>query len=145
MADPINGAPRRTLSPLPSIVDLGRYAHANDAAIGRLYEATSKEPDTDEHKALLFDRADALRKLLLTSRAVTLGDAATQLYVGWLVSEEMHGFDLPKGDLQRCCLALRRVFLSTLPVVAAAASLDLAQLGSDPIADYAAREFPAEG
>lgn len=41
-------------------------------------------------------------------------------------------------------LIRRRTLLSTIPVIAAAAGFDLAEIGAEYIPEFATRKFPAE-
>jgi hypothetical protein len=131
-------------APLPSITDLGRHA----AVASERYEAASTREietgNTNGRQGLLYDRELAFRSLLLTFRAETLSDAAVQLYAGSIIVDTMDGFDLSEAQRHEHFVQLRRVFLSVLPIVAATAQLDLAEIGADCIADYADLEFPAE-
>jgi hypothetical protein len=131
-----------TPTPLPSILDLGQLANA---------AATNNDPPPSENAAdeeargmLLWDREVALRDLLLTFRAKTLGDAVTQLYVAFIAADDLLGFELPPEDRDRKATAVRRALLSAIPVVAEAAALDLALIGGEYIPEFAAREFPME-
>lgn len=124
---------------LPSILDLGRLANAasllGDPLIGGDEKAT---------ESTLWERQAALRNLLLTFRAQTLADAVTQLYAGFIAAEDLLNFELPAEDRVRDATTVRRALLSAIPVVAEAASLDLAEIGAEYVPDFAAREFPAE-
>jgi hypothetical protein len=86
----------------------------------------------------------ALRNLLVTFRGQTLADAVTQLYVGFIASDDLLNFELPAEDRVRDATTVRRALLSTIPVIAAVAGFDLAEIGAEYIPDFAAREFPAE-
>jgi hypothetical protein len=127
--------------PLPSILDLARQA---GAASGRADDLCDQSANArDDRVTLLYDRSDALRDLLLTFPAKTLGDAAAQLYAGFRLAEEME-VDLPPEERRQCVIKIRRAFLSALPLVAEAAGLDLAEIQAQRIADLAAGEFPAD-
>jgi hypothetical protein len=80
---------------------------------------------------LLWDREVALRDLMLTFRAKTLSDAATQLFAGFLAAEDLMNFELPPEDRDRKATAVRRALLSAIPVVAEAAGLDLTLIGGE--------------
>jgi hypothetical protein len=130
--------------PLPSIFDLARHAEAASLRADLLGKFRQQPGDDDEKLTVLHDREEALRGLLLTFRATTLSDAAASLYAGFCVADYGTCRDVQPGECARDYATLRRVFLSTLPVVAEAAGIDLALIGADYIAGYAAREFPAE-
>jgi hypothetical protein len=129
--------------PLPSILDLGRLANA-------AVQAGDPDPDPvqadaeKERGTLLWHREVALRNLLVTFRAQTLADAVTQLYVGFIAVEDLLNFELPAEDRIREATTVRRAILSAIPVVAAAAGFDLAEIGAEYLPKFADREFPAE-
>jgi hypothetical protein len=125
---------------LPSILDLGRLAYA--AASNN--DPPSENADNEEERGtLLWHREEALTNLLLTFRAKTLGDAVAQLSVAFTASEGL-GAEVPEEVLVRNALNIRRALLSSIPIIAKAASLDLAEIGAEYIPEYATREFPAE-
>jgi NAD(P)H-hydrate repair Nnr-like enzyme with NAD(P)H-hydrate epimerase domain len=84
------------------------------------------------------------RTQLVRLRAKTLADAVTQLYAAFIAVDALLGFELSAEDRNREATMIRRALLSTIPVVAEAAALDLAAIGADYIPDFAAREFPVE-
>lgn len=128
--------------PLPSIIDLGRLANA----AGMACDPDPPQPDDDKgRRALLCNREVALRDLLLTFRAKTLSDAAAQLFAAFVASEDLMNFELPAEARIRDTVSVRRALLSAIPVVAKAASLDLAEIGAEYIPDFATREFPVGG
>lgn len=127
--------------PLPSILDLGRLAHAAGQSGGI---DPVRADDENARGTLLWHREVALRKLLVTFPAQTLADAVTQLYGGFIAVEDLLNFELPAEDRVRDATTVRRALLSAIPVIAAAAGFDLAEIGAEYIPDFAAREFPAE-
>jgi hypothetical protein len=128
---------RPAAAPLPSIIDLARQAGAASLRADRLC-------DEGKYDQADYDRVDELRELLLTFRAHTLADAAAQMFAGFQAAEEMRDFDLPAEEQSRRVTAIRRAFLSALPVVGEAAGLDLAEIGAERIVDLAASELPAD-
>ena len=125
---------------LPTIAELGRFAAAASAGSERYDKVNNPElPEVDGREQLLNDRNAAFRQLLVTFRAKTLSDATVQLYAGWCAAHrlrsEAEGIDET---------ILYRVLLSVLPVVAAAAEMDLAEIGAGDLPDFVAREFPPE-
>lgn len=136
--DSPNSNQPRSLPLLPSILDLGRLAHA-----AMVWE----DDPTDEQKkkmATLCARETAFRDLLLTFRAKTLGDAVVQLYAGFIATDDLQIFDKPPADQIRDVQAVRRALIGAIPVVAEAAGLDLADIGAEYITGFADDEFPAE-
>jgi hypothetical protein len=131
--------------PLPSIVDLARHASAALLLAGRPRQSPKSPGDIEERVARLYERDEALRLVLLTFRPKTLSDAVAQLFAGFIMAEDLAALALPPEEHYRRAIALRQIFLGTIPVVAKAASLDLAEIGGEYIPDFAAREFPAEG
>jgi hypothetical protein len=130
-------------APLPSVLDLGRLAHA--AATNNDPPSSENADDEEARGNLLWHREVALRDLLTTFRAKTLADTVTQLYVAFIVVDNLLGFDMPPEDRDRDAITIRRALLSAIPVVAEAAGLDLAEIGAEYIPGFADREFPAEG
>lgn len=133
-----------TPRPLPSILDLARHANAALLLAGRPRQTPKPPDDIEERNARLYERDEALRLVLLTFRPKTLSDAVAQLFAGFIMAEDLATLALPPEEHYRRAMALRRMFLGTIPVVAEAAALDLAEIGGEYIPEYAAREFPAE-
>ena len=133
-------------APIPSITDLGRCA----AAAGKLSERYDSVNDptlpiTDGRNTLCLDRERAFLSLLATFPAKTLSDAAVQLFAAFCTADELTCFEgLSAEGLSNRVTRLRRICLSTLPIVAAAAGLDLEQIGAGYIPGFRDREFPAE-
>jgi lambda repressor-like predicted transcriptional regulator len=129
---------RPTPQPLPSILDLGR--HAGTATLRG--DDIGDQPETGWANGLMtlhYDQAEALRDLMLTFQAQTLGDAAAQLWAAFRAAEELEA-GLPPEE---CVTAIKRALISALPLVAKAAGIDLAEIGAERIADLAEHEFPA--
>jgi hypothetical protein len=140
-ADVFDIASRRAIRDLPSILDLAR--HANAAATND-DPPPSENADEEAKGALIWDREAALRDLLLTFRAKTLGDATAQLYAAYIAADDLLGLELESRDRDRFATNIRRALLSAIPIVAEAAGLDLAEIGAEYIPDYTTREFPEE-
>ena len=49
---------------------------------------------------------------------------------------------MPEGEAERYRVMLRRIVLSALPIVAAAAKVDLAELDADYLLKFTDHEFP---
>jgi hypothetical protein len=130
---------------IPSITDLARHAAAFTERADALYVPGADQPvDLKDQQRTLYERDDVLRKLITCYRAKSLSDAATQLYAGFMLADYAANNELTVREHVECADALRRLFLSTLPLVAAAAKLDLTEIGADFMVEYAEREFPAE-
>lgn len=130
---------------IPSITDLGRHAATFVRRVDTLPVSGGNQPtDRKAQQNVLYERDEALRSLITFYRATSLSDAATQLYAGYMAADHATNHDLTVEEHVRCADTLRRLFISTLPLVAAAAKLDLAEIGAEYIVEYAEREFPAE-
>jgi hypothetical protein len=133
---------------IPSITDLGRHAAAASALADHYDKANFNLPDDkrtqveDRRQTHLTDRDGAFRNLLVTFRAKTLSDVAVQLFAWFCAADGLVSFELTSGSGDEYATILRRVILSALPVVAAAAELDLAEIGAGYIPRFADREFP---
>lgn len=120
--------------PLPSVHDLVRRI--------RVLNDTADVCEDDDHARDWMDDQDlALRNLVATMPALTLADAAAQLYVAAGVVEYMEDFNLPPASVAKAVTKLRRMLRSILPVVTEAAGLELAAFG-EHAAKRCADEFP---
>jgi hypothetical protein len=137
---------RKIPAPLPSITDMARHAAAYLQRADSPVETDSAEPTRTRknHQVVLYDRDEALRELLTCYRAASLTDAITQLYAGFLIADDAANNEMAVADHVERADSLRRIFLSTLPILATSAGFDLAEIGADYIADYANHEFPGE-
>ncbi len=89
------------------------------------------------------DHIDALRALLLTVPARTLGDAAAQLAQAFLHLQRLEDFELDEADQDRELRAVRRALASALPLVAGAAGVTVAEVGGAWLAGRLPTELPA--
>jgi hypothetical protein len=127
----------------PSILDLGRLAGAvsrRSATYDTVHGCTDREATTGG--GLCLDLTENLQRIIASRRAATLGDVATQLAIAFTVVDWLDSADAPEHEVQQNLKLLRRIVLSALPVVAAAADIDLAELDADYLLGYADLEFP---
>lgn len=143
--------PRPRPSPvLPSVADLGRLIEAASFACEHFDAVRLALPNNDqlgrrraERGAMLAtDQEFALRDLVLTLPARSLGDAAVQVGIGIAVVEDCEGNELSEVRLAENYRQLRRIMASVLPVVTHAAGLTMAEVGGSYLADWCAKEFP---
>lgn len=143
---------------LPSITELGlmlaviakREAGIDLVNVGRGKPANKEQrrewaiADRDQKTAdrLLFTRLDALRELVSTLPAQTLTDCVVQINVASHMVMKITGNDLDKTELDQLSDAVERIMVSVLPVLAAAAGLDLVQFAFDEVADLHEARFP---
>lgn len=158
---PVPEVPRMSLaateavSVLPSVLQLGLLIKALDDRAEVFDDAASaaKKGKTPEclhgvHAAesghtLALDRSEALKDLVLTLPARSLGDAAVQLYMAFNELDRVSDFQLDMKELEAMATRLRRLVAGVLPVVAGAAGLTVEQIGGDYMAARIAREHPA--
>ena len=120
-----------------SIADLGRLSAAAKASADRYDKANGPELPKNDWQELLAARDGAFRNLLVTFRAKTLSDAAVQLYAGWCAAHRLWSEQDGTDET-----ILYRVFLSVLPVIAAAAEIDFfVEIGAGDLPDFVARGF----
>lgn len=143
---------------LPSITELGRILGTTarrEAAIDLIGSGQPLPANEEERRArasqqirlntadrLLFDQLDALRSLVGTMPAKTLSDCVVQINVAahWIM--RMTCNDLDPAEMNARCENLERIMVSVLPVLAAAAGLDLVQFAFDEVADLHEARFP---
>lgn len=91
---------------------------------------------------LLFDQLGALRSLIGTMPAMTLSDCVVQINVAshWLFRLTCN--DLEPPEVRDVCDNLERIMISVLPVIAAAAGLDLVEFALDEVAILHEARFP---
>jgi len=143
---------------LPSITQLGRVLGTTarrEAAIDLIGSGQPPPADEEERRArasqqirlntadrLLFDRLNALRSLVGTMPAKTLSDCVVQINVAahWIM--RMTCNDLDPSEISEHCDNLERIIVSVLPVLAAAAGLDLVEFALDEVTDLHEARFP---
>ena len=126
----------------PSVLDLGRLAGAvsrRSAAYDTARGCTEKEAHAGS--ALCITLLDNLQGIIAGRRAKTLADVAAQLVVAFTLTDYLSG-ELSEEEIERNTAMLRRIVLSALPIVAAAADIDLAELAADYLLGYTDRAFP---
>lgn len=117
----------------------GYFAVDERKSAGKL---TPKEVSAfEDSQRICDDHVEALRALALTMPAVTLGDAAGQIALGFVVSEVARCEVLTADEARVEFLKLHRIMASCLPIVAKAAGIDLVALAGDHMHEYCAREF----
>jgi hypothetical protein len=136
-----------TLSPLPKVSDIGALIREADAEHVKFDHAMYCAPKRDSlettlGESLMFDRADALRRLALTLPALSLVDAIVQLEVAFGIVDVLESTDFPEAERMERLIRVRRALVSVLPVIAAAARVDLVDV-SPEISGLCARQFPA--
>ena len=143
---------------LPSITELGlmlaeiakREASIDLITIGRGKPANEEQRqewamfDRDLRTAdsLLFARLDALRGLVSTLPAQNLSDCVVQINVASHMVMKITGNDLDKPELDELSDAVERIMVSVLPVLAAAAGLDLVEFALDEVTNLHEARFP---
>jgi hypothetical protein len=135
-------------NPLPPILDLGRalastehdYRRLDDASAGR--DLTTREVDAQR---LLAQREEALRSLISMAPATDLVDAAVQIGAAASIASTLADGDWTEAAtherLDEMHSAVNRIMLSALPVIAAAAGLDLAAMAWDHVDELRAGVF----
>ena len=136
-------------NPLPPILTLGMALAETEHAYRRLDESTNGGRRAEAALSRLDCREQALRALIASAPATTLADAAVQLGTACAYVGILDGCDWTNpathARLADLHAALNRITLSVLPVVAAAAGLDLAAMVWDSLDDLrAALFFPGE-
>jgi hypothetical protein len=99
----------------------------------------------DSAMKLQTDRGAALHEMTALFPAKDLQDAAAQLHSAYVTLDWIDAVVMSEGDLSQEILRIRRLVLSCLPIVAAAADVNLDDLGGDSAADFAAMEFLPTG
>lgn len=121
--------------PLPSIADLGRMLAVLSEEHDRLdgqnvrADAPADEIATKRRMDLITDRQWALRDLISALPAKTLADCVVQLDAANLLVAGIGSGARDQIDQDRRGKAIERITISVVPVLAAAAGLDLAELG----------------
>ncbi len=144
---------------LPSITELGRMlgtTSRREASVNGLRDARGKPASEEQRREiasenmlldtadrLLFRRIDALRDLVSTMPAETLSDCVVQINIAGHFVMKMTCNDLEKPELDHLSNAIERIMVSVLPVLAAAAQLDLAEFALDEITMLHEGRFPA--
>ena len=133
---------------LPAVAELGRLLAQARAALSRFDNASLASDDVTTKIIagrgldLMQDRAIALEALIATLPAKTLADAAVQLGVAYSVAETIEGICEDDYKLRLAERQLQRILVGALPVVAAAAGLDLDEMNLRHIIDLRAGRFP---
>ena len=143
---------------LPSITELGRMLGTiarREAAIDLLPVGRGEPKNEEERRerrseelrlktadALLFRRLDALRDVVATLPARDLADCVVQVNVAGHMIMKITCNDLEKPELDELADAIERIMVSVLPVMAAAAGLDLAEFALDEVANLHEGRFP---
>ena len=124
-----------------------RYVHhttascRNVSARPRLHNHAN--PKASYGSALCLDLWDHLHCIIANRRAETLGDVAAQLGTAFIVLGWFGDISTtPQADADRYIRMLRQIVLGALPVVAAAAGVDLEELDAAALVGFADREFP---
>jgi hypothetical protein len=140
-------------TPICSIFQLGEHL----AAVGIAYSAHdlaalannakpfAPPPPHAKAMALLMDRGDALRGLIATMQAVTLADVAVQIGVAIDLASQIFANEIPNENAKDCAEAIDRMLQGMLPIVAAAAGLDMAAMDWSENAALRARRFAGVG
>jgi hypothetical protein len=137
---------------IPSIFEMGMRACVLEQTYDRLdkifissdvgdFAAGSQNRTARE---LAYDRQEALVALALTYPARTLEDVAVQLSMAWILVDRMTAVELEEFARDEAAKKLDRLLASALPIVCAAAGLQLEQLGGADLAERCAKQFPAE-
>jgi hypothetical protein len=140
-------------TPICSILDLGRHLAAVDIAHNRHDHANlvnpglthQKPPVHEEAMELLYDRGEAMRRLIASMQAQTLADAAVQIAVGNSIVETLESENIDAYAKGLCIRELHRIFLSALPIVAEAAELDPVAMDWTELVNLRARCFAGVG
>lgn len=124
---PTRRAAAESRPPLPSILDLGRLAVAIGKATIPADESRFPSPEEKRALSLLWERKDTLERLLMALPPTSVADVLVQIGVGagqlWHLKAQEHSPDEREKVLQR----IRRALLGALPVLAAAAGVDLVE------------------
>ena len=143
---------------LPSITELGRILGAiaqREAAID-LIPVGEGEPANEEERRerwsenlrqktadiLLFRRIDALREIISTLPAKDLADCVVQVNVASHLIMNVTCNELEKPEIDELAEAVERILVSVLPVMAAAAGLDLVEYSLDEVVMLREGRFP---
>lgn len=145
---------------LPSITELGRMlgtTSRREASVNGLRDALGKPASEEERREraskslrldtadqLLFHRIDGLRDLISTMPAETLSDCVVQINIAGHLIMKVTCNDLEKPELDQLSDAIERIMISVLPVLAAAAGLDLTEFAFDELTMLHEGRFPAE-
>ena len=143
---------------LPSITELGRMLAMiarREAAIDLMPNGKGEPADEEERRArrheelrrktadmLLFRQLDALRDVIGTLPAKDLADCVVQINVAGHLIMKITCNDLEKPELDELADAIDRIMVSVLPVMAAAAGLDLVEYALDEVANLHEARFP---
>ena len=125
-------------SKLPQIIDLG-FALAAAEIEGRRLRASGARRRSSDSAAIgvTTGRAEALRALITTLPADTVADAAVQIGVACNLATTLARSDwtapAERERISEMHEALYRITVSVLPVLAAAAGLDLAEMGWEDV------------
>ena len=136
---------------VPSVLDVAIQARqATVAAEKHDRLARSMKGDAravrkhEQALAVWSARADVLDDMVTLGRAESLGDAAAQLVHAERLADYIECFD-PKDDVVAEHMpALRRVLASVIPVIAAAAGVDLATIADEGLAERMEERWSAE-
>jgi hypothetical protein len=134
----------RTNAPaFQSIFELGRVA----GAISRKVSDYGDEPGGTERESLVgsrlcFTLLEHLQGIIAGRRAETLADVTAQLVAAFSIVEDIDNENLSQEEVSHGAAALRRIVLGALPVVAAAAGVDLAELDAEQFIGLGDRDFP---
>ncbi len=121
----------------PSALDLGRQLAAVDLAHEAFDMANVRHPGADGSRSLAHDykqeattilrtRAEALRNLITTVPAKTLADAAVLCNEIVVIADRLNAHDDPSPSQVNLAMErINRMALGMLPIVAAAAGLDM--------------------
>ena len=127
----------KVLQDAPSVASLGQMLarseqayQAFDVASLALLEVKGSKHDKEQiacadAQALLYERQDALRVLISTQPARTLGDAAVQIAEIGHLADQLHVNDYDEITQIALTKRIERMALSMLPVLAEAAGLDM--------------------
>jgi hypothetical protein len=132
---------------LPKVSDIGALIREADAEHVKFDHAMFCAPKRDSlettlGESLMSDRLDALRRLALTIPAVSLADAIVQLEVAFGIVDVLESTDFPEAERMERLIRVRRALASVLPVIAAAARVDLVDVSRE-ISGLCASQFPA--
>ena len=109
------------------------------------YAGDACPDEQDEARNWADDQNTALRNLVAMMPAMTLADAAAQLYVALGVLEYMEDFDFPPASIAKWVTKLRRMLCSVLPVAAEAAGLEPVVLAGEDAAKPSNSPSPCHG
>jgi hypothetical protein len=119
----------------PSPADIGRHIAATEAAydafeaLGASVEKGSEKVTASGAAEILIDRTDALRLLITTVPAKTLADVAAHCAEVAHIASQLAGNRYPERDVEQMADRIERMMYSALPVLAAAAGLDMTAMG----------------